>query len=505
MSVDHGDLTKLLSSAALVFIGKFFSSFTGLFERVIIGRLLSPSAYGEFSIALAVFTFAATLGAAGFTQGVPRYMARFDDIRDIRGTWLTGLLIAGGLSILIAVILVAGSPILTHRLFELDGALFLLIIFLVAIPARVVLKIGVGAIRGCENTVYKLLAQDICYPVLRVALISGLLFAGVGIIGTGIGYLVALVVSIVLTYYFLHRIFPLIGEFRLHSREITAFSAPLIVSTIMTVLLTRADTIMIGYFRPSAEVGLYNAAYPLAGVLTVVLTAFGYMYLPVASRLDSEEEGSVERVYELTTKWVYVLVFPLFMLLISYPREIISLVFGVQYGDGGMALAILAVGFFTNAAIGRNRETLSALGATKFILVSNVVAFTINFVANLLLIPLYGFVGAAVASAGSFIALNFVVYLFLREQFQITPFNRRSIKTFVALPLVLLPIGFGVRETLDSSIMMVISFGIISTVMTMGIVFIIGGVDEEDIVLIELIENYVDTRIPYIRRFIPDN
>lgn len=502
MSVDSSDLSKLLSSAVLVFVGAFFSSLAGLFERVIIGRLLSPSAYGEFSIALAVFTLGATLGAAGFTQGVPRYMARFDDMRDIRGAWLTGMLISGGLSILIAVILVAGSPILTPRLFELDGALFLLIIFVVAIPARVVLKIGVGAIRGRENTVYKVLTQNICYPVLRISLISGLLLADIGLIGTGIGYLVALVASIVLTYYFLSRLFPLVGEFRLQGREMTVFSAPLIVSTIMAVLLTRTDTLMLGYFRPSAEVGIYNAAYPLAGALTVVLGAFGYMYLPVTSRLDSDGEGSVERVYELTTKWIYILVFPLFVLLLIYSNEIITMVFGAQYGVGGIALAILAVGFFTNAAVGRNRETLSALGATKFILVSNVVAFVINFITNLLLIPRYGFVGAAVASAGSFIALNFVVYLFLRTQFKITPFNQRSTKTFVALPIVLLPVGFVVRETLNSSLLIIISFGIISAIMTIGIVLLVGGVEEEDVVLVEFIESYANIRIPYIRQFI---
>ena len=504
MSVDSSDLSKLVSSAALVFIGAFFSSFAGLFERVIIGRLLSPSEYGEFSIALAVFTLGATLGAAGFTQGVPRYMARFDDMHDIRGTWLTGLLISGGLSILIAVVLIAGSPILTPRLFELDGAWFLLIIFVVAIPARAVLKIGVGAIRGRENTVYKVLTQNICYPVLRLSLISGLLLAGVGLIGTGIGYLVALVASIVLTYYFLNRLFPLVGEFSLHSKEMTSFSAPLIVSTIIEVLLTRTDTMMLGYFRPSAEVGIYNAAYPLAGSLTVVLGAFGYMYLPVASRLDSDEEGSVERVYELTTKWVYILVFPLFVLLLIYSIEIITLVFGVQYGTGGIALTILAVGFFTNAAVGRSRETLSALGATKFLLVSSIVAFIINFVANLVLIPIYGFVGAATASAGSFIALNFVVYLFLRTQFKITPFNQRSIKAFVALPVVLLPIGFVVRVALSSSLLMIISFGVICGILTIGIVLIVGGIEEEDIALVEFIENYVNIRIPYIRRFIPD-
>jgi O-antigen/teichoic acid export membrane protein len=378
------------------------------------------------------------------------------------------------------------------------------LLFVVSIPLYVSFRIGIGAIRGRENTRYKIIAQNIGYPGLRLVFVTSLLMLNVGLVATGLGYLTALVVATILTYLLLNRILPLWGEFRLHGREMVVFSAPLIVSTIMSTLLTHTDTLMLGYFRPSSEVGIYSAAYPVARGLTLVLGAFGYMYLPVASRLDSKEGESVERVYEVTTKWMYLLVFPLFVTLLVYPEPIITMIFGREYVTGGAALGILAIGFFTTAAVGRNRETLSALGATKFILVSNLIAFGFNFLLNLALIPRYGFMGAAAASASSIVILNLVVYLFLKIRFGITPFNGRSMRAFVALPVVLVPLGFVIRGFVPDSPAAVVVFGITFTVLTVVIASVVGSLEPEDVIVVQFVEDRANVRIPFVRWYIPD-
>lgn len=503
MSADRGDLSKLLSSASLVFLGTLVSSASGLLERAIIGRILSPNGYGEFSIALAVFMLGTTLGAAGFNQGVPRFMARFDNPRDIRGAWLTGLVISLGFSTALCIGLLLTTPLLAPRLFESDARGFLFSVFVLSIPVYVSFKIGIGAIRGNENTRYKVLTEDLLYPVVRISLVAGLLLSGVGLAATGLGYLGALLVVTLLVYVFLNRLISLRGEFTFHAREMTTFSAPLIVSSMMNMLLARTDTLMLGYFRTSSEVGIYNAAYPLAGGMAILLAAFGYLYLPMASRLDSEERGSVGSVYQLTTKWLFLLIFPGFVTMIVFPHEILSIVFGSEYAVGGTALVILAVGTFTNAAVGRNRETLSALGATNFILLSNGVAFVFNFVVNMVLIPTYGFTGAAVASASSYILLNLVVYAVLRSRFDITPFYRESIRVYVALPVVVVPIAAFVGRELQGTLPVVVIFGVFVGLLTVVVTAAFGGLEADDIVLIEFVEETTHIRVPIVRRLIP--
>lgn len=504
MSTNTENLSKLLSSAVLVFAGSVVASLSTLAERVVVGRLLTPQAYGEYSIGIAIFTLSATLGAAGFTQGVPRFMARFDDLTDKRGAWVTGLAISLALSLLIVVALLAASPVVLSRLFETEAARPMYYVFVITIPLFVCFKIGIGGIRGEENTRYKLLTQNLFYPLVRVSLIGGMLVLGVGLIGAGLGYLVALLAATFITYHLLNRLFPLRGEFQFHGREMATFSAPLIVSTVINTLLTRTDTVMLGYLRSSNEVGIYNAAYPLTGVLLLVLGAFGYLYLPVASRLDGDEDDSVGRIYEVTTKWVYLIVFPVFVTVVVFPDSIVSFVFGGDYVGAGAALSVLAIGSFTSAAFGRNRETLSALGATKFILVSNAVAFVINFFLNLFLIPIYGFMGAAFASAGSYVILNVTVYLFLRNRFDISPFTRKSIKSYVALPVVLLPLGYVISGVLPGRIPIIILFTLAMGVATVVVVAAVGGLEPEDVILLDFVEDAAGVRIPFIRSYIPE-
>ncbi|WP_121742922.1 oligosaccharide flippase family protein [Natronorubrum halophilum] len=505
MDREH-DLGKVLSSAGLMFVGTVFGSVAVLFERVLLGRVLSANAYGEFSIAVDLMMLAVTLALAGYQQGIPRFMARYDSPADIRGTWVTGLVvtlpIAGGICVLLLVF----DETIVSLLFEDARSLSLLLLFVLTIPFVVTFSLGVSAIRGFEKTRYKIVAEDIGYPSLRLLVLALLLAAGMDVIATGYSYLIAAVLTTVVTFALLRRFMPLFGSFTLHVREITAFSTPLVVSTVVSTLLARTDTLMLGYFRSSTEVGIYNSAYPLAGALVLLLGTFGYLYLPVASRLDNKDDlDGVKTLYTMTSKWTYVLTFPIFVLFVVFPGEIISLTFGDEYSTGGVALAILSIGFFINAAVGRNRETLSAFGYTKFILITNVAAFIVNVVGNLVLIPLYGFIGAAIASAASYIALNILIYAFLSRNFDVRPFTETSIRAVVALPLVLLPFGFLFRSVVPTTALTICAFAIVVTVLTLGIVIASRSLETYDLVFVEFLEEIIQRRIPGIRQLIPDS
>lgn len=500
------DLAKVLLSAGLVFVGAILENFARLFERVLLGRMLSPDAYGEFSIGLAILTLSSTFALAGFSQGIPRYMARFDDPADERGALLTGIVVTLPIALCLCTVLILAGDVIVEWLFEGIDSWLLFVLFVVTIPLVITFQLGIAAIRGYENTRYKILAQNVTYPGVRLLLLGTFLSLGFGVRAAGYSYLIAATVTVLVTYGLLRRLLTLAGPSRFHVREMTSFSVPLIVSTVAATLLTKTDTLMLGYFRASSEVGIYNAAYPLANSLVVILGTFGYMYLPVASRLDGDgERKSMNRVYQMTTKWVFVMTFPLFVTFVVLPSDVIEIVFGQQYASGGVALAILAIGFFTNAAVGRNRETLSALGYTKFILVTNIAALGINVVANVALIPPYGFVGAAIASACSFVMLNVLVYLFLARKFDIRPYNRTSLKLVGLLPVIVLPAGFALARILPSNPIGLILFLGSTSLFTLAVVAASGTLERGDLVMVEFLEDTLGAQIPYVRGLIPDS
>lgn len=503
--MDESDLSSLLSSASLVFVGGLLGSVSKLVEQVIVGRTLSVEAYGDASLGLSVLTFSVTLSMLGFAQGVPRYMARFDDEADVRGAWLTGLLVAGLASVVVTGVLYHNVETVAALFFDGAESASIVRTFVLAIPFVVVLHVGIGAIRGLENTRYRTYARDLLYPGARIALLVGLLSVGFGVHAVGYAYLVAAILAAVLAHLLFGRMLPLVGPSTLHVREMLAFSAPLVISTVLSMLLVRTDTLMLGFFRSSSEVGIYAAAYPLANGLLVVLSAFGFLYLPIASRLDADgKRTEVATVYQLTTKWVYVVTFPAFLTFVMFPGDVVRIVWGERYVTGGIALAILSVGFFTAAGAGRNRETLSALGYTTFIMVANAVAFVVNVGLNLALIPPFGFVGAAVASAASFVTLNGCVVAILAIRFDISPFSPQTLRTFLVLPATLLPPTYLLAQVASLSALTFPAFLVAAGVATVAVVSVTGCLQAEDRIALEFVEGLVPVRVPFVRRYLPD-
>ncbi|WP_255190997.1 oligosaccharide flippase family protein [Natronobeatus ordinarius] len=500
------ELSALLSSAALVLVGGIIASVAKLGERVVIGRLLSPDAYGEVSVGLALLTFTVTFALAGTTQGVSRYVPRYEDRTDQRGVWVSGLLVAGTLALVGALGLFLAAEWLAATFFETAEAVTFVRLLALALPFTVGFRIAVAGIRGYENTVFRTVAEDFVDPFLRIGLIGLLLLAGMGIVAAGVAYLLAAVATFLVAHLLFARLMPLRGPFRTHTRELVRFSAPLVVSTVVGVMLTRTDTLMLGYFRSSYEVGIYDAAYPLANGLLVALTAFGFLYLPIASRLDADDDrDAVDDIYATTTKWVYVLTFPAFCLFVVFPRDVIHLFFGPAYTDAALVLPILATGFFLSAAAGRDRETLSAVGATTWIAVGNVVGLTLNVVVNLLLIPRYGYVGAAVASVTSLIALHGVICAILAIRYDITPLSPAATRAYLSLPVVLLPAAVLLSPWLSVSILTLVPFLVVAGLASLAVVGLAGGLEPDDVVVLDLLEEAAGFEFPYVRHWIPDS
>jgi O-antigen/teichoic acid export membrane protein len=283
---DRSGLTTVVSSASLVLVGSLFGSASKLIEKVIITQVLSPNAYGQVALGLSVMSLGLTLAIAGCDQGIPRFMSRFENTRDIRGAWLSGFFISGTITLVVTAVLLLRVEWIINNLFDGTAPSQLVVVFVLAIPVLVGQQLGVGAIRGFENTIYRTYSRDLLYNGLRLGLLVVLLLAGVGIFAAGYAYLVAGAVGFVTIHMFLRRLLPLRGEFRPHVQELLWFSLPLLFSAAVTKLLSRIDTVMLGFFVDSARVGVYDVAYTLALGLDVIFSAFGFILTAISTQRD---------------------------------------------------------------------------------------------------------------------------------------------------------------------------------------------------------------------------
>ena len=198
-------------------------------------------------------------------------------------------------SVVVSLVLYLNIDRITVALFQTSPATNLLRLFVLTIPVSVGVTVGVSALRGIEeNTRYKLYTKDLLYPcpriLLLVALVAGCLASlrSAPFISPPCSARSSWSISLS------NRLVSLVGPVRTHTRELLSYSAPLIVTMVLSILLTRMDTIMLAEFRTSNEVGVYNAAYPLANSLLMVISSFGYLYLPLTSRLDADGERDLD-------------------------------------------------------------------------------------------------------------------------------------------------------------------------------------------------------------------
>jgi O-antigen/teichoic acid export membrane protein len=504
------DLSALLSSATLMlFIGSL-GSLSRLFERVVIGRLLSPSAFGQVEVSFSVMTIATTVALFGFREGIPRFMTRFESDENARGAWFTGSAVALVLAVGTTVALFTNAEWVGVQ-FEEQVSTELLSLFVLTIPFFAGLQLAVAGIRGRENTIYRTYTRDLLYNGLRLGLIVSLLLAGYGVVAVGYAYLASAAVALVVALWLFNRLLPIRGAFRTRTREMVVFSLPLVLASVSSILLGRVDSIMIGYYLPIEQAGIYGAAWPLARTVSVIVSSFGFLFLPLMSRLDAGgQRGEVNRLYKVTTKWVFVVSFPVLLCLVVFADDLLLAAFGNEYTAGATALAVLALGSFTSASFGRCQDTLSAFGYTTDIFDVNAVAAVLNLALNAALIPGYGplpglgLEGAAAATAISTVVLNGSALATLWYKSGVNPFSRVTVRTFALLPVVFFLPAVALDRVVTLGLVGLIAFVAVVGIASIAVLALTGSLQSEDEIPFDLVEDRLGVTIPLIRRYIPD-
>jgi O-antigen/teichoic acid export membrane protein len=190
---------------------------------------------------------------------------------------------------------------------------------------------------------------------------------------------------------------------------------------------------MLGYFMSSDIVGIYSAAVPMGELLTLFSRAFLPIFIPLFTELISQNKNQdIRNLYRLATRWMTAATFPILIAVLVSPGHVLNILFGSRYLDAVVPLQFLALGYFLPICMGPNNALLTSLGRPKIVMVNSIVVYGMNVCLNLVLIPSFGIIGAATATAVSLIAHRLIALI---EIFIITknhPFDCRQIKTLLA-------------------------------------------------------------------------
>jgi O-antigen/teichoic acid export membrane protein len=195
-----------------------------------------------------------------------------------------------------------------------------------------------------------------------------------------------------------------------------AVSLPIFMVEGFYMLLTYADVIVLQQYRSPDEVAVYYAA-----AKTLALVAFVYFSVSAATAHKFSEYHVAGNKAELSAflgdaiKWTFWPSLAVTIVILALGKPFLWL-FGPQFMDGYYLMFILAVGPLARATVGPVERLLNMVGEQRACAVVYAAAFAANIALCVVLIPMFGVAGAAIAISGAMMLETVLLFMVTKER-----------------------------------------------------------------------------------------
>jgi O-antigen/teichoic acid export membrane protein len=179
----------------------------------------------------------------------------------------------------------------------------------------------------------------------------------------------------------------------------------------------KADILLIGIFLNPVAVATYTVAKIIWRAFTIYVQVVELLVMPGVSRLHSENRtNDIGITYEKTMVFSYLLLIPCGIALIILAHPIISIVYGARYITSVPILRILSTYAFIVAPVAIGTSLLTGMGLAQTVFRFRWTITLINLALCLVLIPILGLSGAAVAVVASMAVGAFLIHYQVKKQ-----------------------------------------------------------------------------------------
>jgi len=487
---------KLAQGVIVNLSGKVFGRSAHIISQMILARLVGPFYFGLYAVGWNILRIAGILAVLGLDSGVIHFASRYwgRDKKKFSDTVVCALLavLMFGIIAGIAIYILADDIGLFFNKPQLG---LILRWFSIAFPALAGAKVIASASRATMDMRYANLIEEIVQPGTNLLLI-GLVFI---LSGNLTGYVAVSSVSIILSFVagiiILNTVYkvksvPWAKIWNLQTRLIK-YSLPIAVPTIFGSLIILIDRIFVGYFLPEFETGIYQSVSLISVLFIAILSSFKTMVAPmIANSFHQENQKELKLTMRTSTRWVFNLCLPLFLIILVVPEAFMSTLFGEAYSIGSQTLVILTLAQLINIGKGPVDQLLIMTGNQKVWFKITIMAFVVNIAANWTLIPIYGLTGAAIANVITFAGLAAGGLYFSKKRLGFLPFDQfwaRSllITIVTVLALIAIKLTFIINARLELLVVACVSVGLYYGILVWA------GLSEDDRALLKIVVNAI--------------
>lgn len=361
-------------------------------------RLLGPTNAGKFAFAITIYLYFEILTNFGLNTLLIREVAKD---RASANKYLGNTAILRLLLVLASAPVLLGVVLVYRSFFGLawDTALAIALLGVALIPGNVSAALS-SLFYAYEKMEYPAVVAVIS-TLLKVIIGTGLLLAGYGFVGlAGTSIAVNVITAAIFAYLVYTRLLRPRFEFDpALGRNIMGTSFPLMLNHFLATVFFRVDVLLLQPMRGDTTLGYYTTAYKFIDGLNIIPSTFTFAIFPVLSRYAESAQDALLRAYTMSLRGLIVVSLPIAVGTAVLAEPIILLFGGEQYLPHSVIALQVLIWFLPFSYINSvTQYVLIAVNQQRFITYGFVIAATFNIVANVVMISLFSYVGAAIVT-----------------------------------------------------------------------------------------------------------
>jgi O-antigen/teichoic acid export membrane protein len=295
----------------------------------------------------------------------------------------------------------------------------------------------------------------------RIIIQVGAVYLGYGLAGLLGGFIAGLITGGIIFVRFTNL--SLVAFSRRHVKSLLTFAFWIFLTAGGNLVFSISDVILIGYFLTNTDVGIYRTALQLTAVATFTTIALQSVLYPQISGWSTR--GEVSRIQtSLSRAFTY-------SLLLAVPvgvggwilgDQLLYYLYGAAFTAGNGALSVLLAMQIVNVFMYLQIMSLNAIDRPRDSFRATMIAALMNILLNIALIPVFGILGAAIATALSMSVNALLSYILLRRIVPVQ-IERRSVGSILFSSLVM-----GVAVVLLRSLLPISSAIVLFAIVAIG-------------------------------------
>ena len=221
---------------------------------------------------------------------------------------------------------------------------------------------------------------------------------------------------------------------------ILKYSTLIIVAGSVATIVLDLDKFMLNNYLDIEKVAYYSVAVFIATVIAVPQRAMHQILLPLTAQfLNENKRADLKDLYQRSSLTLYVISGFIFLLIVLNINELYKII-PSEFSGGLIVVFLISLAKLYDNLLGNNNAILFNSDYYRIVLFFGVLLAVLAIVLNLVLIPLYGINGSALATCIAIVVYNTVKIYFVKLKFDMLPFSPETLK--VSLVLIIMTFGF---------------------------------------------------------------